>query len=84
MEKFCQSCSMPLEDKVLGKNADGSKNAFYCIYCYENGKFTDPDITMDQMIDKCAEIMSKMEKMNIEEAKSILEKSIPNLKRWQK
>ena len=24
--KFCQSCGMPLNDELLGTNADGSKN----------------------------------------------------------
>lgn len=27
--KFCQSCGMPLTPKILGTNADGSKNEEY-------------------------------------------------------
>lgn len=49
-EKFCQSCSMPLEDgKNSGTEKDGSKSLKYCSYCYEDGKFKDPDMTLDEM-----------------------------------
>ena len=47
--KFCQSCGMPLNDHVLGTNADGSKNEEYCMYCYRDGKFLQ-DCTMEEMI----------------------------------
>jgi hypothetical protein len=47
--KFCQSCGMPLNDHVLGTNADGSKNEDYCMYCYKDGKFLQ-DCTMEEMI----------------------------------
>jgi hypothetical protein len=47
--KFCQSCGMPLNDHVLGTNADGSKNEDYCMYCYRDGKFLQ-ECTMEEMI----------------------------------
>ncbi len=37
MEKFCQSCSMPLElhgQDVRGSEKDGSQSQIYCSYCY--------------------------------------------------
>ncbi len=80
---FCQSCSMPLlQDENFGTNADGSKNEDYCVYCYEKGNFTDPNITMDEMIDKCVAIMTQMNlpKEKIEQARKV----IPHLKRWKK
>ena len=81
---ICQSCSMPLEkEEQFGTNADKSKNKEYCIYCFSDGKFKD-DITLEEMIEECANIMSKMENIEIEEAKSFLKKVIPNLKRWKK
>ncbi len=84
-KKICQSCGMPLEkEEQFGTNIDESKNKEYCIYCYKYGKFTDLDITMDQMINKCVGIMVKMKNMPLEKAKSILENVIPNLKRWKK
>ena len=40
--KFCQSCGMPMKQDPQGggTNADGSINALYCSYCYQNGAFT--------------------------------------------
>ena len=84
-QQFCQSCGMPLaEAKQFGTENDDSKNQEYCIYCYKEGKFTDPDITMEGMIDKCAGIMANIRNMPMEKAKAMTENFIPNLKRWQK
>ncbi len=80
---FCQSCSMPLnKPQDFGTNANGSKNNEYCCYCYQNGKFTEPDITMEQMIKKCVSVMKqmKMPEDQIEKTKLL----IPMLKRWKK
>ncbi len=35
-QKFCQCCGMPIgdTDELFGTNADGSKNADYCKYCF--------------------------------------------------
>lgn len=80
---FCQSCAMPMQKPAdFGSNADGSKNEEYCHYCFQNGKFTEPNITMEQMIEKCAGIMKqmKMPEAQIEQTK----KFIPQLKRWRK
>lgn len=49
---FCQSCAMPMEKpEDFGTSADGNRNEEYCRYCYQSGKFTDPDITREQMIE---------------------------------
>ncbi|MEA1985669.1 MAG: zinc ribbon domain-containing protein [Euryarchaeota archaeon] len=81
---FCQSCGMPLQnDCDLGTNADGSKNEEYCTYCYQNGNFTEPDITMDEMIDKCSPMLVEVKNMSLEEAKEMNSKFIPQLKRWK-
>ena len=80
----CQSCGIPLgrtEDQ--GTNADGSKNREYCFYCFENGAFTDPDMTMEQMISKVVGFLSGIDNMTEEKAKVIANTFIPPLKRWQ-
>ena len=59
--KFCQSCGMPLSNEILGTNADGSTNEDYCIYCYKDGKFLQ-DMTMEQMIDHCAQFTDEINK----------------------
>ena len=79
---FCQSCSMPLEHKNdLGTNADGSLNHEYCKYCYQNGQFTDPEMTMEEMIDLTVRVMEekRMSSDLIEQTKQY----IPMLKRWR-
>lgn len=65
----------------FGTNTDGSKSNEYCHYCFQNGKFTEPDIAMSQMIEKCAGIMRqmKMPEAQIEQTKTF----IPMFKRWQ-
>ena len=52
--KNCQSCGMPLKRDVNGggTNYDGSKSLMYCSNCYQQGKFTHPDITVEQMKDR--------------------------------
>ena len=75
---------MPMaNDELCGTNADGSKNGDYCTYCYENGAFT-ADCTMEEMIDFCVKPMVEANPaMSAEEAKGMMQKVFPNLKRWQ-
>jgi len=80
---FCQSCAMPMaKPEDFGTNADGSQNQEYCHYCFQNGKFIEANIAMEQMIEKCAGIMRqmKMPEAQIEQTKTF----IPMLKRWKK
>ena len=79
---FCQSCAMPMEKPGdFGSNADGSKNNEYCHFCFEKGRFTDPDMTKEQMIRKVAGIMKQMNMPDsqIEQVKAF----VPMLKRWR-
>ncbi|MDR2834575.1 MAG: zinc ribbon domain-containing protein [Bacteroidales bacterium] len=80
---MCQSCGMPLSDDMYGTNKDGSINEEYCKYCFENGHFTNPDITMEEMINICVEYMTEDGKMTEEEARKIIKNSLPTLKRWE-
>lgn len=80
---FCQSCAMPMEkDEQFGTNADGSKNQEYCCYCMQQGKFIEPEITLEQMIAKVSRVMQEMKfpEFIISQVKNF----IPKLKRWQK
>ena len=81
---FCQSCAMPLEKPDLfGTNADGTQSTEYCTYCFQNGKFTEPTITLTQMIEKCVVIMTQRKIMSEHQAKELMSKTIPMLKRWR-
>jgi hypothetical protein len=81
-QKFCQSCTLPMDNmEDRGTEKDGSKSDMYCKYCYQNGVFTETDMTLDQMMD-IAE--TEMKKQNLPE--SIIQQSmnmLPLLKRWQ-
>lgn len=55
MEKFCQSCAMPLDlhgQDVRGSERDGQKSSIYCSYCYADGRFVEPDISFEEMLIK--------------------------------
>ena len=79
---------MPLNDHVLGTNADGSKNNEYCIYCYKDGKFLQ-DCTMEEMIEHCASFVDAVNdasgaQMTREEYIGQMKMYFPRLKRWRK
>ena len=79
---------MPLNDENRGTNADGNKNEDYCMYCYQNGKFTN-DCTMDEMIEFCAQFVDEVNKnmpkpMTKDEYKDMMRQYFPMLKRWKK
>jgi len=81
-EKFCQSCSMPLDsNEISGTEKDGSKSNEYCIYCYRDGAFTTPSMSIKQME---TIVKMQMEKRNIPaNIITMAVNSLPNLKRWK-
>ena len=82
--KICQSCGMPLEkSEDSGTNSDGSRNIGYCCFCFKNGDFKNPDLTMEQMIDKLIRLSDKMG-ISQAQARELAQSVIPKLKRWQK
>ena len=85
-EKYCQSCGMPMgeTDELYGTNADESKSADYCKYCFENGKFTQ-ECTMEEMIEICVSHMtSENLDMSEDDARKMMFEFFPTLKRWKK
>lgn len=63
-----------------GTNIDGTKNATYCSYCYQNGNFTFKGTVKDMQV-FCKEKM-------IEQGASkfiawLFTRNIPRLKRWK-
>lgn len=82
-QKYCQSCGMPLSEGFYGTEQNGEKSFEYCSYCYENGAFKQPNLTMEQMIDMCVPFM-KQNGMDEDKAKALMENSLPTLKRWRK
>lgn len=84
-EKFCECCGMPMgnTDEMYGTNADGSKSADYCKYCFENGTFTS-DCTMDEMIEACIpHMVAANSAMTEDDARKMMQEFFPTLKRWK-
>ncbi len=80
---ICQSCSMPLKKDPMhgGTEKDGSKTEKYCSYCYQNGEFVSPDMTVDEMKSL---VKTKLKEMGIPGfiANGFANK-IPRLERWR-
>lgn len=81
--KRCQSCSMPLakDKKGGGSEVDGSKSTSYCSYCYQDGKFINPQLTAKDMqlkVEKflCATGLPKF-------FSKLLSLKVYGLKRWR-
>jgi radical SAM superfamily enzyme len=73
---------MPLDNPdVRGTEKDGSKSMEYCSYCYQNGSFINPDMTLEEMKTLVKEQMEKM-KMDTGLINMAIG-SLPNLKRWK-
>ena len=81
--KNCQSCGMPLKKDPYGGGTekDGSKSNKYCSYCYENGEFTNPDMTVEEM--KIL-VKGKLKEMGFPGfIAGMFTKGIPKLERWK-
>ena len=81
-KNFCQSCSMPLDNpEMSGSEKDGSQNKEYCKYCYQNGEFVNPKMTLAEM--KIL-VKEKMAEMKIDSGIiNMAVSTLPNLKRWK-
>ncbi len=78
---------MPLSEEMRGTDADGSKSEDYCIYCYQDGKFT-RECSMEEMIGFCAQFVDEVNKnmpqpMTAEQYKQMMRQFFPQLKRWR-
>lgn len=79
---FCQSCSMPIDNAAdKGTEKNGMKNEDYCKYCYTNGSFINPSLTLEEMKSLVETQMRKrhIPFITIEQSLALL----PHLKRWQ-
>jgi len=82
--KFCQSCGVPFnkDPQGGGTEADGQKSCVYCSYCYLNGEFTQPEMTMKKMQKLVDEKLREMKSNFL--IRFFAKKQIPRLLRWKK
>jgi hypothetical protein len=74
---------MPLaKENDFGTNANGSKSEEYCFHCFQNGKFLDEGITLQEKIDKNVQFAVQIG-MAEAEARKMASDILPNLKRWK-
>ena len=80
--KNCRSCGMPLsrDSQGGGSNAHGSRSRTYCSHCFVDGRFTLPDVTMEQMQGR---VRDKLREMGFPGFLSLIfTRKIPRLARW--
>jgi hypothetical protein len=82
---ICQSCGMPMKKQEdFGTEQDGELSEEYCKHCYNNGKFTDEGITLKEKTEKLIKISVEQLGMSEDQARTLAENTLPNLKRWKK
>lgn len=79
----CQSCGMPLGTPgFYGSNIDGSENQEWCRFCYQQGEFTEPNLSADEMVQRSIDYMVASLKFERGEAEKMSREVIPGLRRW--
>ena len=81
----CQSCGMPLSDefKNFGTEGDGSPASEYCMFCYQNGGFTNQDETVNGMVQSSIDFLTSNLGFSEEQATQMSNDVIRKLRRWQ-
>ena len=67
---------------IFGTLANGKETQEYCSFCFQGGKYTNPEATMHGMIENSVRIMVKKMAIPEERAREIANATIPQLKRW--
>lgn len=78
---YCQSCGTPIDQaELMGTEKDGSKSTIYCTYCYQDGEFADPDMTMEEMKEHLTTELRKMHATETAIARAVAR--LRHLSRW--
>lgn len=75
---------MPLGADFFGTNSNGTLNEEYCKFCFQDGRFTKPTITVQEMIESSVAHMQRELGLPEEEARRLANARIPHLHRWNK
>jgi hypothetical protein len=75
----CQSCGKVFSSMVkLGLEQNGSESKSFCNSCYQNGQFTEPNITFTEIEQRALTTVERTKK-----EKRLLSKLLKNLERWR-
>lgn len=80
----CQSCGLPFDEThqaLVAKEKDGTDSPF-CVYCYKEGAFLDPDATIEDMVEMGVPHLAR--KIGEQAAREQLRLLVPSLARWRK
>ncbi len=83
-ECVCQSCGMPIDrHEDFGTNSNLTKNEDFCIFCFHNGRFSEPEISKAVMVSRITESLVAKTNLPKEQAHRFVNDTISSLKRWQ-
>jgi len=81
---ICQSCGMPMSaPEHFGTDADGGRCREYCSFCFREGQFTAPHMTVEEMVAHVAAIGVEKLGLSAEQAQAMAAGVIPQLGRWR-
>lgn len=81
--RICQSCGMPLVNpEDFGTMESREPALMYCKYCYQQGKFTEHNVTIKALAARGAKILSDMYQIPIDKAEAFSSQHLQYLKRW--
>ncbi len=76
---------MPLQTERAGDcramEADGSRSDMWCALCYADGKFVDPDCTLEKMVDRVDGVLRREGAGFL--MRRMARKQIATLERWR-
>jgi hypothetical protein len=79
---LCESCGKEFNAVIkAGKERDGQENQHFCNNCYSDGKFNEPDLTVDKIVIRVKEELRAIGIPNKKIARTI--KVIKGLDRWK-
>jgi len=78
-----RSIRIELRAEHHGTDANGAKVDDYRHCCFQSGKFTDPDVTMQEMIEKVSSMLAQHSDMTEAQAKEMMAGLVPKLERWR-
>lgn len=80
----CQSCGMPLEEGFYGTLQGGQAMTEYCKFCFQEGSFTEPGLTLAEMLERTTNHLQRELKFTPEESQTVALGMLTELRRWKK